>query len=319
MVQYSGYATPRLDLGMAFAEYMDNVENYIGMKALATFRTPRKEATFAKHDRAQYLQAADTRRAPRGDYNRSNIKAKDQAYACKERGEEVLLDDSERLHYANDFDAELASSQEAWRKVMQSIETAAAAEVFDGTTNFTVANGYRTDVAAAWSLAATDINADVQNAIEAVRQRTGMKPNTMIVGAGVIPFFLTNDDLINALQYHRLPSVQAKIDSLTAYFGLEQILVGKAVVNTANEGLTAVISDVWSNIWCNIAHVAPEQSPLTTPCIGRTMIWEDDTPQSVMMEEYREEKKRSNVYRARAHTDELLIDAAYGQLLDIAA
>lgn len=319
MVNYTGgYASPRLDLGEAFKEYMMEVENYIGMKALASFKSPRKAATFSKRRRRSMLKRVDVKRAPRADYNRSNLEATDDSYECFERGQEALLDDGERNLYKHDFDAELGSSEEAWMTVMDAIEQACADVVFN-TTTFTTGNGHRTDVAAAWGTASTDIKGDIQDAKEAVRQRTGMEANALIIGAGVLPFFLKNDDLINALQYTRIPGVKEQLSRLSEYFGLEKILVGKAVYNSADEGQNESISDVWSNTFASVARVAEPDSPLSTPAVGRVVIWEEDTPDAVMMEEYREEARRSTVFRARAFTDEKLIDKSFAQLLDIAA
>ena len=318
-VNYSGsYATPRLDLGEAFKEYMFTEADFISMRAFGSFMTPKKKATFSKITRESLLRPVDTKRAPRTAYNRDNFDGADQAYACEERGHEVPLDDGERSFYASDFDAEASSSEVAWWRVMYDIEQATRDILFDGTTNFTTANGHRTDVSTAWSTATADIKNDVVTACETVRARTGMKPNSLIIGAGVLPFLLRNDDLINAIQYTSFPSVEAQLGFLANWFGLDQILVGKSVYNSADKGQTFSGSDVWDNAWASVARVAAPGAPLMTPCVGRTMVWEADTPEAIMVEEYREEQTRSNIYRCRAFTDELLIDKSFAQLLDIA-
>ncbi len=312
-----GYATPRLDLGEAFKEYMTEEGDFIGMQVLGSFMTPKKKATFSKITRESLLQTVDTKRAPRTAYNRDTFEGSDQAYACEERGFESPLDDGDRAFYASDFDAEATAASVAWWRVMYDIEQAVA-DVMHNTTTFTTGNGLRTDVSTAWSTATADINNDVQNAKEAVRARTGMMPNALIIGAGVVPFLLRNDDLISNLQHTTFPTVQAKMDALAAYFGLDRLLIGKAVYNSADKGQTFSGTDVWSNIWASVARVCMPGESLQNPCVGRTMIWEADTPEAVMVEEYREEQTRSNIYRARAFTDELLIDASFAQLLDIA-
>lgn len=315
---YSGsYAAPRLDLGEAFKEYMSFMENWIGMRVLGRFNTPKKKGSFSYQTRESLTMPANVKRAPRSAYNRGETEHGDVSFECEERGHEVPLDDSEREFYASDFDAEVAAMEQAWWRVMYDIETDIKDLVFN-TTTFTTGNGLRTDVSTAWSTITSDIIGDVTDGCESVRARTGMKPNALIIGAGVVPFFIKNTAIRDAIKPTQLPSQQAILNALAALFGIDEILVGKEVYNTANEGQAFSGSDIWSNSFASIARVAPANASLQTPCLGRTMLWTADAPDAVMAEEYREEQTRSNIYRARAHCDELIIDSSFAQLLDIA-
>lgn len=48
---------------------------------------------------------------------------------------------------------------------------------------------------------------------------------------------------------------------------------------------------------------------LWEPVYGRTFLWFQDSPQSVVVESYREENKRSTIIRARQHVGEAVIFA----------
>ncbi len=317
-VNYSGsYAVPRLDLGEAFKEYLFMQGDFIGLQVLARFDTPKKQGTFSTWKRESLLLPGDTKRAPRAAYNRGSVEAGDVEYACEERGHETPLDDSEREFYASDFDSELACSQQSWWRVAYDVEVAIRDKVID-TTNFTTANGKRTDVSTAWSDPSADIIGDVQAGKEAVRRRTGMSPNVLVVGAAVVPYFLKNTAIRAAIQPTQLPTERAIMAAIAMLFGLEEVVIGKGVYNSADEGQAASVTDVWGSGWASLVRRAPTNAPLTTPCLGRTMVWIADVDDAVMTEEYYEPQTRSMIYRSRAHTDELQIDTSFAQLLDIA-
>jgi hypothetical protein len=43
------------------------------------------------------------------------------------------------------------------------------------------------------------------------------------------------------------------------------------------------------------------------PCVGRTFLWTADSPSNAVVEEYREEQTRSDVYRVRHNVSEALL------------
>ncbi len=61
-----------------------------------------------------------------------------------------------------------------------------------------------------------------------------------------------------------------------------------------------------------------QNAPAEELCVGRTCLWTADSPDAVMVEEYFEPQTRSDIYRARHHVDEKLVDADAMQLLDTA-
>ena len=313
----SAYATPRLDLGEAFKEYLFDPQDFIGTALFPFFESPKKKATFSAIDREGLLRTADVKRAPKSAYNRDGYEASDKSFECVERGHEVPVDASDRELYASDFDAERIASEVAMWRVMVDQETAIK-DIALNTTTYTTGNGKRTDVSTAWGTATADIVGDVSDACEKVRARTGMKPNVLAVGAAVIPFFLKNDDIIAAIQGTRVPTRQEKLDHLAAIFGVDRVLIGGGVTNTANEGQDATISDIWGSGWAFIARVAGEGAGLVTPCVGRSILWVSDVPEAIMAEEYEEPQTRSTIIRVRSFADELELDSNFAQLLDIA-
>jgi hypothetical protein len=134
-VEYFGArAIPRLELGVAVMEYMEQANEFVGTQVLPIFPTKKKSSIFPSITRESITREADTKRAPRGNYNRDGFSAKDKQYNCEEFGLEGVLDDGERTLYSSDFDAELTTVQIITRRVLQAQERRAAALVFNTTT-----------------------------------------------------------------------------------------------------------------------------------------------------------------------------------------
>ena len=317
----AGDPVARLELGMAYREYVMAPDNFIGTRILGSFPVRRKIGKWPKFLKEHFLRAAArVKRAPGTNASRSGIKSDDLTYTCVQRMHEVKIPVEDFHLYENEYDVEEAALDHAFFKVVLDQEIDIAAAIFDGTTSFTTANGRRTDVATAWSAPGSDIIGDVQDAVETVRQRTGMRPKTMVVGSGVMPYFLKNTAIRAALPNTMLTSVDAIRAALPMIFGVDQVLEGKGVYNSAEEGAPASITDIWSSDWCAIAHTAGPGASLAQPCVGRSLFWVDDAnTESAMVEQYPERATRSEVYRAMSNADELLIDLDQLQLLDIAA
>jgi len=315
-------STDRADLGEAFHEYMYEADGFIGGQAFGLLDVQKKNATLTKMRRESLLRVPDSAKlahAPKSKFNRDDFDHEDLEYNCKDYGHEIQLSREEIEFFANDFDSLATANEVAWFRLMAALDQRVAAILFDGSTNFTTGNGRRTDVAAAWGTASTDIIGDVQTAKEAVRGRTGVEPNTLVIGAGVVPFFLKNDGMRDAIKHTEMASIEAIKNALSALLGLDRILIGKGVTNTAKEGQAATVTDIWSNIWASVCVTAPAGSPLFTPSVGRTALWTPMSPGIAQVEEYDEPQTDSVVIRSRHYTDELLCDVDFAQLLDIAA
>lgn len=313
-VIYDRTSTPRLDLGMAMMDYMLSDEKLIGKRILAPFLTPRKEGEFPRILRKSLLQRRSVKRTRGGAYPRGSFEAGDLTYICQERGYEQKLDHSDRAYYASDFDAALVSAEIAMFTVLREQEIDIANLLFDASDTF---SSYTDAVDTDWSESSAPIIDDCQGAIEHVRGNTGMRPDTMVIGAATVQDLVTNDDIRNAMSNDSEKAIQAVLNAVSRVLGLERILIGDEIYNSADEGQDATIADIWGNGYALFAVTCREGDSIIRPCLGRTMMWSSDAPEAVMVEQYEEPQTRSTVYRSRNHCDEVVWDAAYGWLLDI--
>ncbi|MGE0267885.1 MAG: hypothetical protein AB7S78_05480 [Candidatus Omnitrophota bacterium] len=310
-------ATPRLDLGAAIEEYVQDAGDFIGTRLFPIFKTPQKAANFSAITRESLTQTPDTKRAVNGKYNRGSIGAKDVGYSCEENGFEMPLDDSERRNYAKDFDAELAVSKAAMNIVLRGQETRIASiamntSIFTGAPLFTDVSGSN-----AWSDPTKDIIKTIRDAKVKIRTNCGLLPNTLVMSYTNLNLCLNNNAIKDAIKYTARPTDAEIINALKDFFGIPNVLIANAIKNSSKEGQAFSGSDIWSPTYVLLAVTAQDGQDPTQPSVGRTFLWANDSPENVMVEQYRDESIRSDVFRSRQHTDELVLDKYFGHLLKV--
>ena len=89
---------------------------------------------------------------------------------------------------------------------------------------------------------------------------------------------------------------------------MSRVLIGRAARNGAKKGQSYSGSFIWGNNKVVLAKLGAGE--FTAGGLGRTLLWNEDSPTPLVTETYRDEARRSNVIRARHNTAEKLIDAS---------
>lgn len=317
---YSGtYATPRLDLGIAYQELNPDPDKFIAEQVFVPFATKKRDATFSVRSRESLTQDVDTKRAARGNFNRIDGELRDLSYNCDTHGLEGLVDDEERALYQSDFDAEMATVEDIDMALRISKEKRAAAALFD-TSVWTGATLY-TDVSAANPITdpSSDLVSVVLAAIESFADAAaGEEPNALVLNYSNLMALLKNTGIRG--HFPGAPKVTLGMirEALADIFGLEKLMVGRARYRTSADGAaSATFSPIWSSSYMAVCRVAPSESAsLRTSCVGRTMKWSQfDAGLAVQM--YREEQHMSDVVRAFECVDELTTDVRMSHLVKV--
>ncbi len=308
-------AIVRNDLGTIAWEYAmeSSRRGFVGGKIFPTFETPKKEGEYPVITVESFLKAQKTRRAPRAAYNRSDYTFKKQTYSCEEDGFEELLDDSERILFGDaQFDAEMIAVMRAMDVILRKQEQRQIAKALD---TGSIANAA---AAVAWSTAATATpRIDVLGAKESMRSGFGVKPNIMVISDASKNDLLLTDEITDALKFTNpieLGGEEAQLRILAQYFGVDEVLVADAQTDSAKKGQSKSLADFWTNTIAGLYKVSSSKD-LKDPSFGRTMLWTGDSPQILVTEQYREEKARSDVFRARQTTDEVYTFVGAGRLI----
>lgn len=299
----------RPDLGAIVMEYaMDIDDQPIGLRVMPLFPTTQQSATFPVIPKEALLSVPDVDRAPRAAYPRGDWEYERGKYDTSEKGWEEPIDDTERKLLEGETNPGMAdhiATQRAWGHIMRGQEKRIATMVFNAT-NFTAHA-----VTNEWDDAsnATPID-DVNTGLLSVRSACGMVPNALIIAYSTFINLKNCDQVVDRLKYtfpgidiNRMTSAQ-----LADIFNIENVLVGSGVYNSAKRGQDASIADLWNNEYAMLTRIAsPGSRDLTEPCIGRTFLWSEDSPQNPVVESYREEQTRADVIRVRHNVGETLI------------
>ena len=136
-----------------------------------------------------------------------------------------------------------------------------------------------------------------------MRAASGLTPNALVMSLKVFENVLGTDELKTYLQYtspHLVDGVEAQRSTLARYFGVNQVLVGGAIQNTAKMGQSVSIADLWNDEYVNLCRVSAGGPNLREPVFGRTFLWEEDSPDTLVTESYRDEPKRAEIVSGSA-------------------
>lgn len=310
---------PDLASGMLAFDLAMNQRGFIASRVLPPINVQQTSGVFGKVDIAQLLSAGDTdiRRAPRSGYKRGNWTFTDDFWKTQEHGWEEPVDEHDLAVYGDWFRLEQISTERARNIVLQSYEQRVAEALFDAST-FTGAMTSNANIP--WSNPESTPVDDIEEAITAMRA-LGITPNKLILSWTEYRHLRRNQQIIDMIQAQGAGMAAKPRDlnpaMLASVFDLEEVLVGGALFNTAAEGQTADLGDIWSPNYAMLAKIT-DGDDLEEPGLGRTFHYtEDGSELAGHVEEYEEPQTRTQIIRVRNETDEKIIHPHAGHLIVI--
>lgn len=327
----SGTTIQRADLAQLAWEYnmIAAQANFVGARLMPFFPVPEQSADYPFLPFEAFMKVVDDARAQDGSYNENDWQWETDTYSTKDRGIQERIDDSQRRLYSRFFDIAEVAMMIAMNTVLKNHEIRVSGILLNTST-------FANDAAAvAWSTPATATPlVDVTGRSSAMFTATGLLPNVVTMGYSDWSFLTKTTEIKNAFgtgtnkemgPFQTLP-MAAKMREMAAYFEVDEVLVSKQVKDGAKKGQSKSVSQVWtagkvfvgripgiidSNNFGQMGTV----TNLKEPVVGRTFQWEADAPVPVVVEEWRDENRRSEMVRARTHLGEVVQFAGAGQIL----
>ena len=163
-----------------------------------------------------------------------------------------------------------------------------------------------------------DVILDVENASVKVYENCGLWPNTVIISRKIFRAIRRNDDIIDRSKAQNFQDVRAGLlneQAMASIFDVDQVLVGNSTKNTANEGAAASLASIWPDNNVMVC-VTATSDDFKEPCIGRQFHWSaDGSDRAGVVEQYRDEVVRSNIFRVRRDATEIVLYVEAGHLL----
>lgn len=149
---------------------------------------------------------------------------------------------------------------------------------------------------------------DVNDGISAFRSQCGMKPDALIISYTTFRDLKVADQVVDQIKY-TFPGIDIMnmgANQLAQLFGIPRVIVAGGVYNSAGKGIDATIADIWSYEYAMLVKIGNGRD-LMQPCVGRTFLWSEDSPDNAVVEQYRDEDRRCDIYRVRQHVAETLL------------
>lgn len=283
-------------------------QTYINELLLPPLRVKEKTGNYAKYDKSNLRTYAEIFRAPGTRALSVDYGVSQGSYVCRERALEKLVPDE----FINNTDDPYDPKRDAVATLMDNIwvnqENALATDLADTNvlTNNTTLSG--TDQ---WSdYLNSDPFDDIRTGIDTIRVATSQLPNTAWMSYEVMNKLKQHPDVREQVKYTNggQLSNDAFINFMKGFFNLDNVYIGTAIKNTADEGQTDSLSSVWGkHFW--LAYISPRPT-LMRATFGYTFT---DVPREV--DTYREESKKSEVVRVRYSYDQNLMDVNLAYLI----
>lgn len=301
-------SVPRADISTVLMEAVAQEKLYIGQLVYPVYPSGREVGRYPKFriGAAELLKAGtgygSTKRNETGTYNEVTRKFEWDSYQTEEFGLEERVDDVVARRMESFFDAEVVTSKLLMNSLMLDYELSVEAALFNNST-FTATNSWVAYTEA--NIATIDVPRDMNDAIERMTF-LGEVPTTAIMSLSVWNRIRRSQKLQTYVYgYLNVNQGGSQITEqmFANVFGLQEILIAKKSYDTALKG-TATTSSTVTPVWPNtyIALVRRAEGDFMNGGVGRTIVWDADSPGGLFTSEsYRDEKRRGNMLRIRSN------------------
>jgi len=302
------------------APHLDNM--FLGEKLFPVKTVETESGDYFKMTRAGggLMRAEGARRDPRGEYVRTERQMTKDGYRTFEYGLEELVDEAEKKRWKTVFDALVNAGNGIRRSLRLLHEIRVKDAIFNPAAWAGGAVAPTADYTTA-GLANIDFVKDIEGLMEQFTNY-GQLPNTMVLSSYVWRLIRHSPKLQNYV--HGPVSSGAgdrqikvsQIESLFAEDGINvKIHIARIPVDLSKAGSNEVnVSRIWPTSHIFLGNV--QSGDYEAGGIGRTLVWDADSPGGLFTSDtYEEPKRRSEVVRVRSHTAEHVIDSTAGILL----
>ncbi len=281
-------------------------EEYINELICPKLKVKEKSGKFAKYGKENLRTYTDQiLRAPGVRANSVDYTVSQGTYLCAERALEKGVPDE----FLNNTDDPYDAKRDAATVIMDNemVNQEKALQTFIASTTNLPLNVTLTGTDQWNDYANSSPLTDINTAITTMKAASGKRPNTIVLSFDVMVKLKSHPDVRDAVKYTSggQLSDSAFVTFLKDYFNLKNVFIGSAIYNSAVEGQTDVLADIWTkDAWLFYINDKPT---LQRASFGYTF---EDVPRQVDI--YREEPKLQDVVRIRHSYDQNIMDTNLG-------
>jgi hypothetical protein len=241
-------------------------DNYIADKLFPVVMVPKKTGIMYKYDKANLKAASSIRtgveRAARVEYGLTKVTYGPLIeHALEEAIEWDIINEA-----VDPLDPKIDAVNNISERMLVEKEIALAAKLGDTA----VITQYETLGAGnQWNdYTNSDPFRDIEEGRITVQKNALKKPNTVFMGMDVWSVLKNHPGMLERVKYTQLPTLNEQLFK-DLFPGIETVLIGEAMKNTAKDGQTDTLETIWGeNFW--IAYITP-QPGIRTVSLGYTL------------------------------------------------
>jgi hypothetical protein len=241
------------------------------------------------YDRADFLRNDVQERAPGAPAARSGYKVSTDSYLCRRHALAKDIPDPVRANSDSPLNQDRDAVQFLTSQLALDAEIQWASKFF--TTSVWTGSSSGSDITPStlWSDAASTPVEDVKTQKRAVLKNTTKEPNKLVLGITCFDKLCDHPDILDRIKHAAGPGNPAIANekTLAMVFGVEEVLVCKAVKQTAGEGQTASYSFVQDAESALLVY-APPTAGIQIASGGYTFVWQGvGNPFGIQIKSYR--------------------------------
>lgn len=261
--------------------YIQNTGNFIADQVFPVIPVDKKSNLYFIYTKADWFRDEAQRRADGTASAGSGYGLTTDNYAADVYAFHKDIGDQTRANSDNPLNPDMEATQFVTQRLLLRREVQWATDYFASgvwATTVTGGSSYSEDSATyKWSdyIEATSFNSnpitDIEEAKSFVLQNTGYEPNTLVLGYKVFQVLKNHPLLVDRYKYTQAGAIVTE-DLLAQLFGVDRVLVAKAVVNSGKEGSNAQSYAFTVGNNALLCYTAPNPG-LMTPSAGYTFMW----------------------------------------------
>jgi hypothetical protein len=260
--------------------YLQNAQNFIARRAFPNVPVSKQSDSYFTFNRADFNRNEAEKRAPSTESAGGGYRLSTDTYRCDVYAIHKDIADQVRANSDNPLSPDRNAMNWNMHKLLIKQEVNWASTYFAGGVWTNDINGVASSAGSGeviqWSDATNgDPIGDIRAAKTAVLLATGFEPNKLIIGQQVLDALVDHPDIVDRVKYsggvgNQNPS-KVNEQTLAQLFDLDEVMVMKAIQNTAGEALAEVSAFIGGKKALLV--YAPPASGIEIPSAGYTFSW----------------------------------------------
>jgi hypothetical protein len=249
--------------------YLQNLGGFIADKVFPNVPVKKKSDSYFTYPKQQWFRSDAKQRAPSTESAGSGYEVSSDDYSCKRYALHKDVDDEIRANTDSPLDADRDATEFVMRDLTLKKELLWKAKYF--TTGIWTGSSTGGDITPStkWDASGATMFKEIRAEKKAMHTKTGFMPNKLVLAADVWNKIQDGAEMLDRIKITQ--DKIATVELMKAVLDLEEVLIADAVYDSANEGATASMTDVF-NADALLVYAAPRPAILT-PSAGYTFNW----------------------------------------------